>query len=98
MNDNTATEPPQPAPAVGAQVDRRVRPPLEYATAAALYLAARRGEREFFLRYHGSKPRKITGIGLGDGCVWVEAGRMLPVHIYPNGTSKDGPAIWLEAA
>ena len=26
MNDHTATEPPQAAPAVGAQVDRRVRP------------------------------------------------------------------------
>ncbi len=85
-------------PAVGAQVQRSVRPPLEYATAAALYLAARRGERRFMLHYHGQEPRQITGIGLGDGCVWVEAGRMLPVHIRADGTSKDGPKIWLEAA
>lgn len=79
-------------------VDQPVRPPLEYATAAALYLAARRGERRFILHYHDRAPRQITGIGLGDGCVWVEAGPMLPVHIRPDGTSKEGPAIWLEAA
>lgn len=70
---------------------------LEYKTADALYIAARRGDCKFFLHYHDRAPRQITGIGLGDGCVWVEAGPMLAVHIRPDGTSKDGPAIWLEA-
>ncbi len=32
MTDHTATEPPQAAPAVGAQVDRRVRPLFERLT------------------------------------------------------------------
>ena len=85
------------APDGAGPVDRPVKP-LEYATATALYLAARRGEARFILHYHDREPRQITGIGLGDGCVWVEAGPMLPVHIRADGTSKDGPAIWLEAA
>lgn len=37
-------------------------------------------------------------MSLGENCVWVEAGRMLPVHIRSDGGSKDGPAIWLEEA
>lgn len=74
------------------------RQPLQYASASALYRAYKRGEAKFCLRYHGSEPRPVTGLSLGNDCVWVEAGPMLPVHIRADGTSKDGPAIWLEAA
>jgi hypothetical protein len=85
------------APAVGVPVECSVRPPLPYAKAIDLYLAYRRKQAQFFLRYHGSEPRPVTGLSLGVNCVWVEAGPMLPVHIRADGTSKDGPAIWLEA-
>ncbi len=78
-------------------VERRVKPPLEYEHAWQLYKDAREGKRKFVLHYHDREPRQITGIGLGRNCVYVEAGPMLPIHIRANGTSKDGPAIWLEA-
>ena len=73
------------------------RPTLGYKTTEQLYVAARSGEREFILHYHQRPPQRITGISLGVGCVWVAAGRMLPVSILADGSSKDGPAIWLEA-
>lgn len=79
-------------------VEREVRPLLAYEHAWQLYKDARSGACKFVLHYHDREPKQITGIGLGDGCVWVEAGPMLPVHIRADGTSKDGPAIWLEAA
>ena len=88
----------QMVPAPLGPVERMVRPPLEYANAVDLYLAYRRKRARFFLRYHGSEPREVTGLSLGFNCVWVKAGAMLPVHIRADGTSKDGPAIWLEAA
>lgn len=84
----------QPTPEPVAQAEPKRT--LHYETASALYKAARRGGARFLLHYHDREPAQITGISLGNGCVWVEAGPMLPVHIRPDGTSKDGPAIWLE--
>lgn len=71
--------------------------PLKYATALDLLMAVRRNRDEFVFHYHGEQ-KPVVACNLGDGCVWVSDGRMLPVHIYPDGSSKDGPAIWLAAA
>jgi len=73
------------------------RSTLSYSSAVHLYLAYKRNQAKFFLRYHGSEPRAVTGMSLGNDCVWVEAGKMMAVHIRADGTSKDGPAIWLES-
>lgn len=83
---------PEPAPGDGSAKFR----PLPYATALELYRACKRGHAKFVLHYHGEEPRKLTGVGMGNDCIWVEAGRMLPVHIRHDGSSKDGPSIWLE--
>lgn len=81
----------KPAPAERAKFH-----PLPYATALELYRACKRGHAKFVLHYHGEEPRALTGVGLGNDCIWVEAGCMLPVHIRHDGSSKDGPSIWLE--
>lgn len=81
----------KPAPAERAKFH-----PLPYATALELYRACKRGHAKFVLHYHDEEPRKLTGVGMGSDCIWVEAGRMLPVHIRHDGSSKDGPSIWLE--
>lgn len=82
---------PVPVPA-----ERSKFSPLAYANALELYRACKRGSAKFFLHYHDREPRALTGVGLGNDCIWVEAGRMLPVHIRHDGSSKDGPSIWLE--
>lgn len=69
---------------------------LEYDTPFDLLRAFEMGAR-FLLSYHGQQ-KEVTAMKPGNGCVWVTAGPMLPVHIYNDGTSKDGPAIRLEAA
>lgn len=81
--------------AVGGQGERRVNR-LPYETAFAL-LADYRNGVHFTLHYHG-KDRAVTSVRIGDtGYVWVCAGAMLPVHIRADGTSKDGPNIWMTA-
>lgn len=68
-------------------------PQLPFQRASELMWAYKAG-RTFTLHYHG-KRRTVTDMKAGIQCVWVCAGPMLPVHIRPDGTSKDGPNIWL---
>ncbi len=89
---NTEKQPSEVGP-----VERPLGRGLAYEHAWQLYKDAREGKRKFVLHYHDREPRQITGIGLGHNWVYVEAGPMLPIHIRADGTSKDGPAIWLEA-
>lgn len=77
---------------LSAGLERR----LPYETAFQLFRAHLRGEK-FSLHYHG-RILDVDGMDLGNRCVWVvAAGTGLPVHIRADGSSKDGPMIWLSS-
>jgi hypothetical protein len=85
----TAAKPQAPAVAVPAR--------LPYATGNELWLAAHGGAK-FLLHYHSHEPAPALTIRPDEHGVWVTTKRMgLPVHIYPNGSSKEGPGIYLTA-